>query len=226
MSSVLKVNKPQEIVINQDSFPNQPFQIKNHHAHLNNIQIPLEFSQQLSPLISETCKPLFKLNIPFFTYSRFFNDSKLLYLSNDLAWVNYFMTNNLQNELDHLTHYIPEEHTKYNLWDTSEVDKVFFALREHFDYWHGITIYEKHDGFIDCFDFGAYKNKQDMVNFYFNNLWLLEQFIQFFKNKTFKLIHKHNLDSTKLLTSKIPIPFHETGGAKLTLLPGGNKRTH
>jgi DNA-binding CsgD family transcriptional regulator len=168
------------------------------HNYVGENHLALDFSKNAAELVHKISRPIFSFETAIFTYCRVFNNGKILYLCSDEKWVEHYFASNYQNESDHLKHYVPLENIKYALWSEFDRDKVFRAAYEEFNYWHGISFYEKNKNHMDYFDFGANKDNVKMENFYLNNLPVLSQFIQYFKEEASDLINVS--DSTKLIS--------------------------
>lgn len=167
----------------------------------------LEYGCSITPLMQQLSQPLLPYGITTFTYSRIFKDGKRIYLCNNLEWLKHYICNNYFDEINHLEHYIPAENIKVSTWDGFKMDRVFSALYHQFNLWNGFTIYEKHEDYIDYFDFASHKNNYQVNSFYLNNFVLLEMFVHYFKAKIFYSID--SIEKHQLITPKICISFDE-----------------
>lgn len=149
----------------------------------------IKFSKDSAQYINKISQPIFSFGIRIFTYCRIFNDGSFLYLSSNPEWVENYFNNNYQNDINHFKHYVPQEDVKYSFWSEFKMDHVFKSAYENFNYWHGVSLYERNDDYIDYFDFGSDKDNHKMGSFYLNNLSILSQFVQYFKAQAFKNLH-------------------------------------
>jgi hypothetical protein len=166
------------------------FHMKNllmEHIDLQNKSV-LNFNQKAKARMNTLCHPLWKAGFTMFTFCRSFKDGKRLYLSSNEKWVEHYLKNNLQDNCDHLEHYLPPQDIIYGFWDAFKGDKVFDALHSR-NFGHGFCIYEHYEDYVDQFDFAAHRDNYLMSNFYLQNIFFLETFIKEFKIKAFDLIN-------------------------------------
>lgn len=167
----------------------------------------INFSKNFIKRINEISQPIFPFGVCIFTYCRIFTNGSFLYLSSDEEWVEHYFSSNYQDDVAHCNHYLPSQDIKYGFWNEFNMDKVFQSAHDDFNYWHGISFYEKNCGYMDYFDFGANKDNDKMGIFYLNNLPILSQFIQYFKEQVSSLVN--NVDATKLINSKSSAVFRK-----------------
>ncbi len=150
--------------------------------------IALQYCTKMSSIVSDICSPFLKNhNITGFTYIRMFNNGSRLYVTNLKEWVRHYISNDLYNDIQHMEYYIPPSDAQYSLWSGFKKDRVFDALY-HIDLWHGFTVYERHNDYIDSYDFCTKRENENIKNFYLNNLPLLHDLIHHFKKRTSKVI--------------------------------------
>jgi DNA-binding CsgD family transcriptional regulator len=168
----------------------------------------LEYNVKISPVIQDICSPLSQFGITMFTYSRIFNGGKRLYMCSDPIWVERYITQEFQDEIDHFAHYVPLDGVQYALWEGFKRDKVFDGLYNH-NMGNGFSIYEKHKEYVDFFDFASHKDNNQMNNLYLNNIDLMLRFIEYFKEKISLIVDfedKKNVLIPKKFTSFDEIP--------------------
>lgn len=169
----------------------------------------LQFNIESEMIMSDICKSILdkEIGITNFTYCRTFNNGTRLYLCDNSEWVRHYLSNNFQEDLEHLEFYTPGNDLKYALWTAFKEDRVLSSLRNHFNLWYGFNIYEKHEDYIDIFDFVSHTNNHQITNYYLNNLDTLNNKVKYFKEKAADLIDP--TDKRKLMVSKNWKPFSE-----------------
>ena len=182
--------------------------LQNSFSRNKEYQSALSYNRDIGPSLEEICKPLFEnFNIKMFTYSRIFKNGRRVYVSTNSKWVEHYISNSHQDEINHLEHYIPANDIKYALWDSYKMDRVFYSAYNNFNLWHGFSIYEHKKDYVDFFDFAADRSNDQIVNFYINNYALLDHFTRYFKSKSVDLINFS--DENIWITPKVWIPFNE-----------------
>ncbi len=162
----------------------------------------LQFNIESFAATEQACQHIIdkQIGIISFAYCRTFNNGTRLYLSNNPEWVKHYISHNFQEDVAHQESYAPSGNLKYALWTGFKEDQVFASLRDHFNLWHGFTIYERHQDYVDLFDFISYKDNPQIINYYLHNLDTLDQHVQEFKEKAIDLIDPS--DKRKLMVLK------------------------
>lgn len=170
----------------------------------------LQFNLDSAAILQHICKPMLRedLGIVVFNYCRTFHNGTRLYLNTSTEWVKYYIAHRLQDDAEHQETYVSDDNLKYALWSGFKKDKVFSILLDHFGWWHGFTIYEQGEGYVDYFDFAARKECDHIINYYLNNIDLLQAQINDFKIKAADLLDP--TDKSKLLVPKKYKTFNKT----------------
>lgn len=167
--------------------------------------------------VKAICDPFFKSHgIKHFTYFRCHDDGTAYTLISHRALY---------------THHIKSEYIVAPKIDKSTLKSKFhyFAMPELeddfsqavFDYntlfsiKNPIYLFERYEGYFDLFIYSHTSNKSDSINFFLNNLNILDNFKFYFKDKAKKLIEKSK-------ENKIVLPKHmktNFGGLKSTEKP-------
>jgi len=132
--------------------------------------------------VAEICHPLFSMcNLNYFDYAKIYHDGSLTTLLSNHDWFHHYFTHEYpisstitQTGIHLWEHYLPQECLK--------------DMAEHFNFHNGITIFQQHDTFIEFFDFGAPANNPTIIDYYFNHLDILNNFLFYFKDKAASLI--------------------------------------
>lgn len=153
-----------------------------------------EFNRKIIFLISKICQPL-QINFDFnlITYRRFYNDGKMLYLFNHQEWMKFvlekefWVTTKFQEKIK----FINKSASIHSIWDEKylEKDKIYKALFEY-NIWNGISIYKKFEHFIEAFAFATTKENTSILNFYIENMEMIEHFILYFREQISSIIRK------------------------------------
>lgn len=169
-------------------------------------------SISLTKDVALICNPLFrKFNINCFSYSRVFSDGSRSELWSDAESLlhtfiekryltkNYTPTNYKKTErYVSLPHKIEEY--------TGDVKEEYLNLitdqRKIFNHDNCFIIVNKSELLCEYFIFYTPETTKPMINFYFNHLDLLEEFVKLFKDKASKLI-------TKADQNKIVLPWRD-----------------
>jgi hypothetical protein len=169
----------------------------------------LQFNIESAETMKQICKPILdqEIGIINFAYWRIYNNGTRLYLGDEPEWIAYYLKHGFQNNLEHMEFYAPGEDVKYALWDGFKDDPIHFAVRNVFNWWNGISIYEYAEDYVDCFVFKAHKNNVQIINYYLNHLDILNKKVQFFKESASQLIDP--TDKGKFIASKNWAPFNE-----------------
>ena len=135
--------------------------------------------------IQEICQPLKKFKINYFDYCVFYPDDSGIILTTDQNWVEHYFKNKF-----HIGATI--HHEGIHLWTSYIEDKVILDARNGFGKDYGLSVFKKHENCVEYFDIATHENNHGIVDFYFNHLDLLEQFLNYFKYKAAPIIKKAN----------------------------------
>jgi DNA-binding CsgD family transcriptional regulator len=152
--------------------------------------------------------PLFNcFGITHFTYVKIYNDGSRCSLSTNAEWTESFFKNKFYMLASHETD-INKFKSGYLLWlAANETDqKVISFSREFHNIDNGITIIERQASSCDFYHFGSTRDNYKIINFYINNIDLLNKFILYFKDKASKLITEAK--NNKIILPDIKKPFY------------------
>lgn len=153
-----------------------------------------------SNTITQICNDMFKrFGVAYFNYSRFYNNATHTSLTSDGDWAEYFYTVDYKNKfLYDQSLFEMASDFKYFLWASFPENKLIQNLRENYGYDHGIVIVESSDEHNDYYSFAGKRDNPAIMNFFINNIDLLNQFIHFFKESGKGIIDKANQDLISL----------------------------
>lgn len=160
--------------------------------------------------IVQICKPLQDFGIHLFNFVRMFKDGSRINLCNKPEWLEYYY----QKEFYKIGIFegIPDLYTSsYSIWPILSGQDIFYDARTHFNIDHGITMIKSYKKYCDFYYFGGYPDNPNIINFYLNNIDLLDRFILYFKDQAAKLITQSN-------KHKIILPLRDTNIVKHELL--------
>lgn len=149
----------------------------------------LEYAEALSETIETICEPLFSnFEITNFGYVKMYDDGTMLRLSTDHEWTKKYFIYGFYNDIDfYAMQKIPEGGIRKVLVYGTPLGEHYSALYDH-NIWNIIVIYERQKNFGNVWFFAATREKTQIIDFYLNNMHILEHFILYFKEKTFSLI--------------------------------------
>lgn len=150
------------------------------------------YSRAVELAVRKICRPLLRLGITYFAYARvFYNETVFGLVTN---WDSFYHQYTQQYAfsppvskllLNKKIHYMPFT-LQYRDYP------VIRDYRELYDVDLPIYFIEYYQHYSDLFVFSTYSNNFDIVNFYLNNISLLEKFIFYFRHEARKLIETSN----------------------------------
>lgn len=168
----------------------------------------LHFIRTMADTVREISVPLQELCITSFSYGRFFEDGKRLYLSNNLEWIEIYFKEELYNNSEQSKFYVPPLNMRYCLWSDIEKDIDFkFNYHNKSPFKNGFSIYDLQNGYLDYFGFGGQLNENQIKNYFINHIKDFENFITIFKESISKAIDSK--DKSRLITPKSLFSFNK-----------------
>lgn len=152
------------------------FEIKSSHPILST-----------STEVAAICKPLEKLAISYFTYTRIHRSGKRIYLTNQPSvlesYLNgkHYLTGNVEGYPDHYTQ-------KIMLWDSLPNQKIFDDVVRSYNFNHGIFIIEPHENHCDFYGLATNNGNSHIINTYLTKLDFIKNFTQYFTEKAKGLV--------------------------------------
>ncbi|RZI46847.1 helix-turn-helix transcriptional regulator [Candidatus Finniella inopinata] len=170
---------------------------------MNNYRSVKEYNQSIQKKLSEIAKPLEdNLSIRFLTYRRFYNDGNLLYLFNHEQWMDYVLgsSNWVSSSFKKKIKLTTEQALIDNVWSekVDHEDPILGSLYAH-DIWHGISVYIKHNSYIESFAFAGTRATPQVLDIYSNHHYVLDHFRKYFYVQAKPLIDGYD--------RKLLIPF-------------------
>lgn len=151
--------------------------------------------------VAEIAKPLEKLGITYFSYSRVEKTGGRIYLLNtpemlDLYFKGkYYLAGKMEG--------YPELYKpQIVMWDTLPSQLVCDAVLRPLNIDHGMYMIEPHADYCDFFGFATNKGNSSIINTYLTKLDYLQTFANYFKERASKIIQK-------VADKKIILPFNQ-----------------
>ncbi len=148
----------------------------------------LNYYQSISSIMKDFCQPLNDyLGISLFLYFKIYENSRYIYLSNDINLTQQYITTFSQENF-----YFREQHFRGYLNNNSVYTQILWpnhpqskSMEMYINngYWHGLIITEQDDNSITFYDFLADKNNSGINEFYVQHSTILEKFVEHFKIK-------------------------------------------
>jgi DNA-binding CsgD family transcriptional regulator len=139
----------------------------------------IDYNRQIVVQLQDVCSSLFRVScIKSFRYFKVFNDNTYFNLSTNHEWLCDRVSKIPNNGRLFHTALCAANKDKptFYLWENNVNDPVCNLFIKH-NIANGISIYYRHDDFIEAWSFGATKDDNQAYNFYINNLDLFKKFI-------------------------------------------------
>ncbi len=138
--------------------------------------------------IKTICSPIFECtDIDCFLYVRVYEDNRRLQLGTNPDWLRHYVEHDYHVRTP-LTNNVDTQQNHYILYNTCMENEVFQAAVNDFDMHDGIILTNKMDKYIEFFHFSSKSPQNNCLQFYLNNLNLLEKFNLYFKESAQDII--------------------------------------
>jgi len=161
------------------------------------------YSHKIEADVVAICKPLEQYGINYFNYARlYYSGSAYSLVTNWESLSNhcskeYSLSPPIPKELYGKSfHYLPYDHNA-NFIKTP----VLLDYSYKYNLWFPIYFVESHKEYVDIFMYATVADNAKIINFYLNNIEILEKFKYYFKDKARQLIRKSN-------NNRIIVPEH------------------
>jgi len=134
-------------------------------------------SQLLLPLKLQT-------GINFFVYLKMYDNGRIVRHCSSFEWSKVYMDNAFYNDIFFYAQFVTacnESREKFFLWEASAATRLLSACYDY-DIWHGLSSFQKHEGFVEAYSFATTQKNIEVYNTYFNHMDLLKDFLRSFKN--------------------------------------------
>jgi len=152
--------------------------------------------------IDAICQPLKKFGINIFTYLKNFKNGSQINLSSNSKWLEDYY--NLSLYQSSLYENNPEAYRSgFSVWLATDDSPVIAHGRDYFDSYYGMTVTKQQDDGCEFYFFSGSMKNPVLMDFYLNNLDLLERFIIYFKDRAAKLLEQAK--QNKIILPRDPI---------------------
>jgi DNA-binding CsgD family transcriptional regulator len=153
--------------------------------------------------VKQLCNPLEEhFGLTSFVYRKNFNDGTEINVSNQPEWVEYFYSNNELLKTSVFDKHPDNYQSGFVLWSQLKGHQEILERAKMFNIDHGVTIVKKVDDGVELCYFGTRSKNDDVVNYYLNNIDLLERFILYFKDQAADIIKKATRQKLIVLQDK------------------------
>lgn len=163
--------------------------------------LAFKFNIEISDIIEKISAPLFtNFKITNFGFVKIFNNGTMLRLSTGKEWTKKYFENQYYNDnIFYDFNDIAENSQKIKVSTNEPSGGVYSALFDH-NIWNIFTLYERTPQGRQVWFFATDKNNTEMVNFYFNRLNVLQDFMKYFTKSASSLLipESNNLIRTEL----------------------------
>lgn len=170
-------------------------------------QSAINYNKGISAYLKDICKPLFdNFGLSLFEYIKIFFDETCLNISTNQEWLIHNYTKcPMGTMIEEHVRRIPVGTTRYIPFGYSERELKNPMLFEaySFDIWNGLYVYKRYEQECECFVFAANRGKTSIMDFYMNERFLIEKFINYFREKAQPFIDSFDLQKRTILHKKI-----------------------
>lgn len=140
--------------------------------------------------IERICAPLIEyFQLGYFSFLRIYNDGTRAHLSMNPDVQEFFYKKFMIYANDYQVFNATHTYTRgYFRWDEQIDDKVHYDFQSYFWIGKGITLIDKQDDYVELFCFAGGCMNDPATRRFVNNLDLLDQFVNYFKQRAADLI--------------------------------------
>ena len=152
------------------------------------------FLQRLNiDAIKSICKPLEEhFGLTSFVYRKNYYDGSEIILTNQPEWAAHYYANQELMQQGTFDKHPDTYKSGFVLWSQLQGHQLILQHARQFNIDHGVTIVKKVTDGIELYFFGTTSDRPEIVNYYLNNMDLLERFILYFKDQAADLIKLAN----------------------------------
>lgn len=156
----------------------------------------LSYNASVHSRLLSLCKPLVEKGITTFARHQYFKNGRILRLSTNLPWSDFYFEKEFFNDPRGYVHDIVATGKKdYTMipWGVGQPNKgdTFHALHD-FDIWNGIALSTRQEDSIVAYSFGGTRENVGINQFYEDNPHFLKNFILYFQEKAKDILDVKN----------------------------------
>lgn len=187
----------------------------NNNTHVKNVK---QFNEtHLDALQGISCALENNFNIKLLTFRRLFTNGKIIHLSNDHQWLDHSFEHSLWQSTSSLKRIQSIDiDTQYShVWnhDPSMTDHVYQAMYEK-NLWHGLTLYDKREDYVDLWAFATDRSNTMAMNFYTNHMDIIKQFILYMHDQARHILFPEGIDISIQTTNTFSCKTEDTEGSR------------
>lgn len=164
--------------------------------------------------IKELCGELFRNTpISWFGYARFYRNREFMLAMSDSKVQEFFLSNNYHiAEFGHRKYDdLPNGSFFANLLTSTEAEvEMHLEIKRRFGLDNFVGVFRKNDNYCDIYNFAADIKHSDLPNFYLNNIYLLEKYIDIFENPMKKILHSNSVSRILIPETVVDTDFNVT----------------
>lgn len=157
-----------------------------------------EYNLSILPDLQEIGAPLYEnYYLKFLTFRRLYTDGRIIHLSNHQKWLHeaidnaYWQSNSSLQRINRMD--VHKQHV--HLWaeQAHQKDRVYGAMHD-LDLWHGITLYDKTDTYVDLWAFATDRDNPQIRELYLNDMATVKRFMLYTFDRAHDLFFPTHLD--------------------------------
>lgn len=150
---------------------------------LSDVKIEKLFTYQNAHSVKSICQTFFEMSeLNYFCYFKLYKNGNIAGLVSDSEWFKYFLKNNYRYQNG------KPLSASIHLWQNIWPNQILNVAKEFFNHEHGIYVVKPFDHYVESCCFATRSGNSDILTFYLNKQYLLEQFILYFREQAHQLI--------------------------------------
>lgn len=161
--------------------------------------------------VAEICQPLRQhFDITSFVYQKNFNDGSDIRLTNQPAWLEHFINQDYY-KISGFEKSPEHYQSGHVIWAHLTHHQLILENARQFNIDHGMTLINKTEDGCEFVFFGTTPDNDHLVNFYLNNIYLLQRFLIYFKEKAAPILSQLSNQRIYIPNKYNDVVSHEYG---------------
>lgn len=139
------------------------------------------YNLSILPDLQAIGAPLYeKYFLKFLTFRRLYTDGRIIHLSNHQGWLHhsidhaYWQSGSSLQRINNIG--VNKQYV--HLWsEQAHLKDTVYAAMHHLNLWHGITLYDKTDKYVDLWAFATDRDNPQIRDLYMNEIATVKRFI-------------------------------------------------